>query len=152
MKQGPRYRVRAVFAAAAIGGGLVGLEATALFVWQSVATGEAGSGLIMAPFYGLVAWMMFAPMFLIGLVVLGAPVWWAMENAGIRSARAATAMGTLLTGAAAILVLAALGVMSPGALWFCAAFAPPGAAAGWTLHRVAYGPAKPVGTVSSRPV
>lgn len=152
MRQGPRYRVRAVFAAAAIGGGVVGLEAAALVAWQSLVAGDGGNGLLMAPVYLLGAWMMFAPMFLVGLVVVGAPVWWMMENAGMRSARVATALGALLAGGAAILVIAALGVLSAPAFLFCAAFAPPGAAAGWTLHRVAYGPMDPAGAVSSRPV
>ena len=144
MRRKPRYRIRAVLAAAGAGGGVIGVEAALFAMWNALASGDGSTALIMGLNYLLFVPMMFAPLFLIGLAVVGAPMWAVLDGTAANSRRAAVLAGSLMSAAAAAIVLAALGVLSPDALWFCAAFAPAGGVAGWVLHRVAYGrPAAP---------
>lgn len=135
----PRHRMRAVLAAAAAGGGVIGLEAALFAVWNAVLAGDTSTALFTGLVYLLFVPLMFAPLFLIGLAVVGAPMWAVLEGMAVRTSHAAVLAGSLMSTATAMVVLAVMGVLSPGALWFCAAFAPAGGAAGWVLHRVAYG-------------
>ncbi|MCA3699868.1 hypothetical protein [Brevundimonas sp.] len=79
--------------------------------------------------------------YLVGLVVIGTPVWLVLVRIGRTTRRdAVIAGGTLCTVAGAVIILA---MGEPAPAWepwaLAATLAIPGAAAGWTLHRVAYG-------------
>lgn len=79
------------------------------------------------------------------LLVVGCPVWWALHLIGVRSRVAATVSGAVVALALGFVVAAALLLVTPWAAgfapWVLAFLSLPGAMAGWTLHRVAYGKA-----------
>lgn len=80
-----------------------------------------------------------------GLLFIGLPAWFLLRRAGRRSRTDAVIAGGVLSviGPAA-LALPTQGLADPGSLIICLAVLVAGAIAGWTLHRVAYGRAKPL--------
>lgn len=82
----------------------------------------------------LVAWALAAIVFCIGLLFIGLPVWAGLDRLGWMSPGVAVVAGAAL----ATLIGGAI-----GGLWFALFLLLPGAVAGWTLHRIAYG--KPAG-------
>lgn len=80
--------------------------------------------------------------FLTGLVAIGAPAWLVLHGLGLRKRREAMIAGAVLS---ALTAGPGLYVVTGGESGFVAAMAAmllfliPGAAAGWTLHRIAYG-------------
>jgi hypothetical protein len=77
----------------------------------------------------LIAWIVAAIGFLIGLLFVGLPVWAALDRLGWISSGA-----SVLAGGASAALVAGLFGGPPSAAFLLL----PGAAAGWVLHRVAY--------------
>ena len=142
--------IGAAIVSAALAGGMT-TSAIVVVVMLILSSGGGGAvepqGIVL--FLALVAAVASA-IFLAGLVSVGVPVWAVMHWRGLRDRRHAKMAGALLT-AGAILVA---GIMSAlfaksgpqglaGGLMFAVVMLGPGAAAGWTLHRVAYGEQKP---------
>jgi hypothetical protein len=90
---------------------------------------------------GVMTWLIAAIGFFVGLLFVGIPVW-----AGLVAFRR-TSRGAAVAAGAALAALAGVGIARSAAgdfqgAWMVAAFLVlPGAFAGWTLHRVAYGKA-----------
>ena len=76
-----------------------------------------------------VVWVVAALVFLVGLLFVGLPVWMGLDRLGWMSPVLAPGAGTALS---------ALAAGRFGGLPSAAFLLLPGAAAGWTLHRVAY--------------
>jgi hypothetical protein len=129
---------------AAIGVGAAVCSAQFLLVTGGL-TG-AGASLWTVVWFGLfvfmVTWLVAAIGFGLGLLLIGIPVWAALIKLGWMSEGVATAAGAVLAALAGGL----LGSLASGlgsALQPAVFMLLPGAAAGWTLHRVAYGGRKP---------
>jgi hypothetical protein len=129
---------KAVVGAAIVGGLAVSTELGASMIYHSL---ETGGPVAMSA----ALWFVFAsafvtiPAFLIGLMLIGAPLWAAFERLQIRSRAAAILAGVLLAPSAFVLIT--LPLQGPeGPAWdMSVMMILPGALAGWTLHRVAYG-------------
>lgn len=140
MKMGRRHTWRALLAGGVAGGGVLALELGGYVAFMALET-EGGvaawAQLTVMPFVALMAMVPFW----LGLGVFGLPVWTVVEGAGLRSRAAAVLLGGGLAPLVGVAILVAIGI-----LWWqslavmVALMALPGAAAGWTLHRVAYGP------------
>ncbi|OYX58096.1 MAG: hypothetical protein B7Y86_03555 [Brevundimonas subvibrioides] len=106
---------------------------------SGLAASEIGRGLWIAP----VAWIYAMVVYLVGLLVIGTPVWLIMARQSRDARRHAVLAGAILSALAGAIILFLLG--EPPVAWepwaFAASLAIPGAVAGWTLHRVAYGKA-----------
>ena len=135
--------VGALLAATFAGSLALSIEAVLFLAWNALAVGDistfAASQALMSAATGV---LFVAPIFLIGLLVVGVPVWLMISGTQVRSRVAAAFIGAVLAAAVAAIVLALLG----GSPWRIPllggiALILPGAAAGWTLHRVAYGKA-----------
>ena len=105
----------------------------------------AGASLWTVVWFGLfvfmVTWLVAAIGFGLGLLLIGIPVWATLIKLGWMSEGVATAAGAILAALASGL----LGSLASGlgsAVQPAAFMLLPGAAAGWTLHRVAYGKRK----------
>ncbi|WP_298158141.1 hypothetical protein [Brevundimonas sp.] len=126
-------------AAAAVGAAVVAVEFGAFAFTEGASTGMAEFG------YGgemlVVAWLYAFIVFLLGLLIVGTPVWLLMARLKRNQRLDATVCGAVLAGLAGFVIMQ----MFSGVVWswtplaYAAALALPGAAAGWTLHRVAYG-------------
>ena len=77
--------------------------------------------------------------FAVGLFLLGLPAWAVLHRLGWRGRRTAVVAGAVLAGAAAGGLALALNGPVGGSAGFAAWMVLPGAVAGWTLHRIAYG-------------
>lgn len=77
--------------------------------------------------------------FLIGQIVLGMPAWLLLHRLGRRRRRDAMIAGAVLSTLAAWANLSVWFYGGPDVAWAAMLFLIPGAAAGWTLHRIAYG-------------
>jgi hypothetical protein len=126
--------------AAAVGAALVAAGfAVAGVIVQAIngMTDQILAGLWITPVAFLYAFVVF----LVGLAVIGTPVWLLLFRMGRTKRRDAVLAGTVLCVLAGAASIAAVG--EPMASWepwaLAASLAVPGAAAGWTLHRVAYG-------------
>lgn len=79
--------------------------------------------------------------YMAGLIVIGTPAWLVLSRMGRTSRRDALVAGAALSAFAGGIFILAAG--EPATAWepwaFVTSLAIPGAAAGWTLHRVAYG-------------
>lgn len=140
----PEWRsIVAAFLAAAVSGAFVfSLETAALVALGELRPGVLGavSGLAQLLFSTVTGVLLASPVFLIGLVVVGGPAWLIVNATWVRSRIVATILGAGLAGSVATIILALLGLVAGGAAAIGgAALILPGAAAGWTLHRVAYG-------------
>lgn len=78
----------------------------------------------------VITWLVAAAVFSIGLVLIGLPTWMGLEKLGWVSPGSAAASGSFLAAVVAGLF---------GGPFSAAFLVLPGAAAGWMLHRVAYG-------------
>lgn len=127
-------------ASGAVGGLALTVEFTLFIAVMQIQTeGISVDFLAVAPISLFVA----APLFLLGVGVIGLPAMMVIEGTGQRSAPVAAALGTVLAVAVATLLIIATGGSASGAPLVAALFlALPGAAAGWTPHRVAYGPSR----------
>ncbi|MDQ8028745.1 MAG: hypothetical protein REJ23_08450 [Brevundimonas sp.] len=83
------------------------------------------------------------PFVLILTVALGGPIWWGLRATGLRGRLAMTVASGFAAGLLGLIVAVLMIAFMPWAAGFAplvlAAPVLPGAAAGWTLHRVAYG-------------
>ncbi len=128
-------------AAATVGALLVTAGFVAISAYASLNSGgdlnELRRGLWVVPVAAIYAFCIF----LAGLAVVGTPTWLVLARAGRRSRRHAVGAGVLLSVLTGAAVLLAAG--EPATAWepwiFAASLSVPGAAAGWTLHRIAYG-------------
>ena len=127
-------------AAAAVGAALVAAGFTVMGIVAQVMNGvteRVFEGLWIIPAAFLYAFVVF----LIGLAVIGTPAWLVLVRTGRTTRQHAMLAGAGLCFLAGAIVVAALG--EPVLAWepwaLIASLAVPGAAAGWTLHRVAYG-------------
>jgi hypothetical protein len=119
---------------------LVTVEFGLLALTESVPSGiaELAAGLWVLP----VAWVYAFVVFLVGLLFVGTPVWFLMAALKRDSRTHALLTGAILSALAGFLIMQ---LFSGGMIWiwwpliYAAALAVPGAAAGWTLHRIAYG-------------
>lgn len=95
-----------------------------------------GNALMAVGYVGLASSIVF----LIGLIIVGGPIWFVMHQSDVRSRSAAVLTGMLATCPVPLIAW----VLSPAAAssWliiYCGAVVLAGGVAGWTLHRVAYG-------------
>lgn len=140
----------AVGAAAAMGGlgvAIVMIVAMGVGAVMAVLSGSSaslwgalsGAGMVvgLAAFAAVYAGAVFA----VGLFVIGLPVWAILHGLGFRTRVSAVVAGAVVASAtAAVLMLTASGWsdLTTG-VWAAALLALPGAAAGWTFHKTAYG-------------
>lgn len=100
---------------------------------------EVGRGLWVLPAAALYAFAIF----IVGLLILGTPAWLLLVRLGRASRSDAVIAGAILSMLPVLVFVLAAG--EPVQAWqpwaFVLAIAAPGAIAGWTLHRVAYGKA-----------
>jgi len=127
-------------AAAAAGAALVVVELGLLALTEGVSSGiaELATGWWVLP----VAWVYAFPVFLVGLLLVGTPVWLLMAGLKRDSRTHALMTGAILSALAGFLIMQLFSgetAWSWGPFIYAAALVIPGAAAGWTLHRVAYG-------------
>jgi hypothetical protein len=134
-----------LLAGAAVGGLATGAELAILQLTMNAIGGAPISLLDMTLNILLALWMtlmigLFAALaFAIGLVVVGLPAWAVLFKLGFRTRAVAILAGGFLSGIAAAILTLAVG---DDGVWFTVLMLLPGAAAGWTLHRIAYGESK----------
>ncbi len=139
----------ALVAAALAGGATTSLIVVPGLLILSLVGGESVEPLVVGLFLLLVA-AVASVAFVVGLLIIGAPVWAVMHWRGLRERKHAKAAGAVLAAG----VMLAAGVVSAlsqlsglqglvGGLIFAILMVLPGAVVGWTLHRVAYGGSKP---------
>lgn len=140
------YRVIAAFASAALlGSAALTAELAGLSLAAAIAEGRA-----LAPaFHASV--VTYSPVWLgvftvaligfsLGLLWVGIPAWLALHGLERRSRGFAVIAGSALSGFAAMILAAVMaGADTPGVALATAVMLAPGAAAGWVLHRIAYG-------------
>ena len=148
MKPGVTQVMAALIASAAAGGlataaGTVLIMATRSFAYGPPSFTAIVTGGMMAVVMVLLLGFYTTIIFAIGLVVIGLPAWATLHRLGFRSRAAAILTGGVLTGTAATARAFALDPSNSGAGSFGLLMVLPGAVAGWTLHRVAYGKAGP---------
>jgi hypothetical protein len=143
-------RVLAALIAAAVAGGLVTAAGVVLaMVIQSYPyelppfTGMVMTGGMMVAV--MLFWLVVftTGVFAVGLVIVGIPAWVALYRLGFRSRWTAALAGGLL--ASTTMTALALAMEGPGsdAVRGGLLMLLPGVAAGWTLHRLAYGKTEP---------
>lgn len=141
--------VKALVAGAASGGLTTGIETyLVMFVFGPFAlspqpptatiVAAVTSGLPIIPFATVVAGLAF----MIGLAIVGLPVWAALHVLRLRSRWIAALAGAVLAPAS-IWVGGSWEAGVPAFNSVLLGLVLPGAVAGWTLHRVAYGGQKP---------
>ena len=135
----------ALVAAALAGGVTTSLIVNTGLVILSLVDGTSIEPQAVALFLALTAAVASA-VFTLALLVVGLPVWAVMHGRGLRerkhakTAGALLAAGVTLAGGGMLALFAHSGLQGlVGGLVFAILMLGPGAAAGWTLHRVAYG-------------
>ena len=103
--------------------------------------GTDGGSVFLGYLVLIPVWLIVAvPTYLIGLTVIGLPAWAIVERLGVRSRTAAVVIGAGLSTTTTMIPQLAVGLNQPeGLAWAAILQVLSGAAAGWTLHRVAYG-------------
>ncbi len=101
------------------------------------------TGAMMAIVMVLILSIYTAIVFAVGLLVVGLPAWAALYRLGFRSRSAAALAGGVLAAVTASALVMAMGGPGSGVVSFGLLMLLPGVAAGWTLHRVAYGRTRP---------
>jgi hypothetical protein len=143
-----RFRALAWFEGSLLAAGVLALELSLLAFGYDLAT--AGYAGWLVALSGLFFGAYSIPVFMLGLVIFGGPVWWGMHRLGLTSppiAATACALGCVTIGGAIILasglgakaVFAALLLLLPGAI------------AGWVIQRVAYAGPRPPRPSPARP-
>ncbi|WP_029417016.1 hypothetical protein [Brevundimonas bacteroides] len=128
-------------AAALAGAVIVTIGFAAISTYASLANeggwDKVGRGTWVLPAATIYAFVVY----MAGLIVIGTPAWLVLSRTGRRSRRDAVVAGAVLSALAGAIFILAAG--EPATAWepwaFVASLALPGAAAGWTLHRVACG-------------
>lgn len=140
--------VKALVAGAASGGLTTGIETyLVMFVFGPFTLNPPPTlamiaqsiiiGLSIIPVATVVAGLAF----MVGLVVVGLPAWAVLYAVRLRSRWPAALVGSILAPAS-IWVGGSWEAGAPAFNYVLLGLILPGAVAGWTLHRVAYGPAK----------
>jgi hypothetical protein len=138
MKSKPRGLAKAWFAAGAIGGAAAALEFVVFYAAMQIQTGGISVDFMaVAPMAVMVA----IPLFLVGVAVIGLPLLLMIDGTGLRAPAAAAGIGAVVTTATALLICLAVGGPTGLALATAGFMIVPGALSGWTLCRLAYGPA-----------
>ena len=127
-------------AASAVGAAIVAVGFTVVGIVAQIMN-EVPDRMLEGLWITPVAFLYALVVFLVGLIVIGTPAWLVLLRLGRTTRRDAVIAGaTLCTVAGAVIILA---MGEPAPAWepwaLAATLAIPGAAAGWTLHRVAYG-------------
>jgi hypothetical protein len=141
--------VKALVAGAASGGLTTGMETyLVMFVFGPFGLNPPPTpatiaqaiiiGLSIIPVATVVAGLVF----MIGLAIVGLPAWAALHALGFRSRWFAVLAGSVLAPAP-IWAGGSWEVGAPAFSWVLLGLVLPGAVAGWTLHRIAYGGPKP---------
>lgn len=133
--------VAAALVAAALVGGVAAsgvMTLVLLLLWLlGNGSGAAPQGVFLVLILG---GALAAAVFMIGLLVVGAPAWAVMHVRGLRSRKHAVTAGAVLTAGAVFALSALSGPQGAvGGLFAALVMTAPGAAAGWVLHRIAYG-------------
>ena len=127
-------------AAAAVGAALVAVGFGLLALTESFSSSiaELAAGWWVLP----ITWVYAFAVFLVGLLFVGTPVWLLMAALKRDSRTHALLTGAILSALAGFLIMQLFSDETARSwlpLAYAAALVIPGAAAGWTLHRVAYG-------------
>ena len=127
-------------AAAAVGAAVVAVEFGVFALIEGFSSGinEIATGWWVLP----VAWVYGFAAFLAGLLFVGTPVWLLLAGLKRNTRRDATLAGAILSALAGFLIMQIFSgetTWSWGPFVYAAALALPGAVAGWSLRRVAYG-------------
>lgn len=128
----------AIIAAGFVGAGTCGLQLVGLLFVQE--PNDPASLMAAGPAYAILGFIVALIPFSLGVWMVGLPAWMILHRVGWTSRLHALLSGAVLAGAAGA-ILSALTGGSPieaGAFLLL-----PGAIAGWTLHRIAYGKAGP---------
>lgn len=130
------------YLAAALVGALVVTIGFAFVAAYSTIANEQGWDEVWRGLWILPAATIYAfAVFIVGLLVLGTPAWLLLVRLGRDRRRDAVIAGAILSMLPVLAFLVAAG--EPVSAWepwvFVLSVAIPGAAAGWTLHRIAYG-------------
>lgn len=130
------------YLAAALSGALIVTVGFAVMATYSTIANDQGWGEVARGLWILPAATIYAfAVFTAGLLVLGTPVWLLLVRLGRNSRRDAVITGAFLSMLPVLAFVVAAG--EPVRAWqpwaFILSIAIPGAVAGWTLHRVAYG-------------
>lgn len=128
-------------AAALAGAVVVTIGFAAISTYATLANGsgwaEVQRGTWILPAATIYAFVVY----MAGLIVIGTPAWLVLSRMGRNSRPNAVLAGAVLSAIAGGIFILAAG--EPATAWepwaVIASLAIPGAAAGWTLHRVAYG-------------
>lgn len=133
------------YLAAALVGALVVTIGFAIVATYSTIANEQGWDEVWRGLWILPAVTIYAfGVFIGGLLILGTPVWLLLVRLDKSSRRDAVIAGAVLSTLPVLAFLLAAG--EPVQAWqpwvFALSITIPGAAAGWTLHRVAYGKAR----------
>lgn len=130
---------------AAIGAGAAVCSAQFLLVTGGLTGAGASVGTVVwfGLFVFIVTWLVAAIGFGFGLLLIGIPVWAALARLGWMSQGVSTAAGAILVALASGL-MASVGTGIEFGLRSAVFMLIPGAVAGWTLHRVAYGSTKSI--------
>lgn len=130
----------ALLAAALVGGVATDAVLLSVSLFLSFIGSDLGGGDLQGVlfFLGLVG-VIATVVFLGGLLVVGVPVWMIMHAYGLRSPKHAVAAGALLAAGATLALSTLAGFEGlVGGLVIALLMIGPGAAAGWTLRRIAY--------------
>lgn len=140
MSARPDFEPRAFLGAIGAGAAVCAVQFKGLLALAGMGSNASLSGLVVGLLtFGAVTWLIAALGFFIGLLFIGIPAWAALAALRWTSRRAAVAAGAVLAALAGV-GIASLDARNLPGLWMVAAFfVLPGAVAGWTLHRVAYG-------------
>jgi hypothetical protein len=148
MNQRTHHALLGLVAAAAVGGLTTAVGIVLAMVIPAFTNGfpppvEILTETMMAVAMILMLSIYTAIVFAMGLLIVGLPAWAVLYRLGFRTRWVAVLAGSVLTSATASALAFALNASHSDAGWFGLLMIPPGAAAGWTLHRVAYGRSKP---------
>ncbi|MGH7027645.1 hypothetical protein [Brevundimonas sp.] len=135
MKTSPLCNVGAVLAGGAVGGALLSLEWTLAVFVEALLRGASPRELALLMVMPLLVGFYALPGFILAMGVLGWPVWALLHAIGFRSQRVAIVAGATGALIASIVLMAGLNGWSMiGLIWLVL----PGAAASWTVWRLAY--------------
>ncbi len=135
MRTSPLYDAGALLAGGAVGGVLVSLEWTLVVFVEALVKRAPASEMVLVLAMPLLVGFYALPGFMIAMSVLGWPVWALLHTVGFRSQKVA-----LVAGAASALIasVAIMAVQSDWTITGLTWLVLPGAAASWTVWRLAY--------------
>jgi hypothetical protein len=138
----PDRIIMAVVAGALSGGAGVGLWLTGVMLAPTL-SGSSGGGIdpSLAIGAGFASALVGAIAFLLGIIVVGSPVWTVMHRIGATQPWSAAVAGGLLSMAGATALTFAMGGARPGTEVFLLGL--DGLVVGWLMQRIAYGRPKP---------